>query len=105
MPTSKIDFHNAECSACRKKHVDIRTEIIAPSPDRPNAIRKKIIFRCDDHLDSDIDEIEKLALVKNRFQNLDEKALLMAKHFLINWTLNRYSCASQLWHQPKGSEA
>jgi len=47
MPTNNIDFHSAECSACCKKHVDIRTEIIAPSPDRPNAIRKKIIFRCE----------------------------------------------------------
>ncbi|WP_232284964.1 hypothetical protein [Pseudoalteromonas tunicata] len=82
MPTSKIDFHNAECSACCKKHVDIRTEIIAPSPDRPNAIRKKIIFRCEDHLDSDIDEIEKLALVKNRFQNLDENDLVDGDDFL-----------------------
>ncbi len=68
MPTRKIDFHNAECSACCKKHVDIRTEIVAPSPDRPNAIRKKIIFRCEDH----VDEIEKLALVKKHSQNLDE---------------------------------
>ena len=81
MPTSKIDFHNAECSACCKKQVDIRTEIIAPSPDRPNVIRKKIIFRCEDHLDSDIDEIEKLALVKNRFQNLDENDLVDGETF------------------------
>ncbi|KTG21504.1 hypothetical protein AUR67_04765 [Pseudoalteromonas sp. XI10] len=81
MPTSKIDFHNAECSACCKKHVDIRTEIIAPSPDRPNAIRKKVIFRCEDHLDCDVDEIEKLALVKNRFQNLDENDLVDGETF------------------------
>jgi hypothetical protein len=76
MPTRKIDFYNAECSACCKKHVDIRTGIVAPSPDRPNAIRKKIIFRCEDHLDCDVDEIEKLALVKKRFQNLDENDLV-----------------------------
>lgn len=81
MPTSKIDFRNAECAACCKKHVDIRTEIIAPSPDRPNAIRKKIIFRCEDHLDSDIDEIEKLALVKKRYQDLDEKDLVDGETF------------------------
>ena len=81
MPTSKIDFHNAECSACCKKHVDIRTEIIAPSPDRPNAIRKKIIFRCEEHHDCDVYEIEKLALVKRCFQNLDENDLVDGETF------------------------
>ena len=64
MTTRTIDFHNAECSACHKKHVDIRTEIVATSPDKPDAIRKKIIFRCEDHLDYDVDEIEKLAMIK-----------------------------------------
>tara|TARA_R110002126_G_scaffold21598_1_gene77865 strand:- start:24 stop:302 length:279 start_codon:yes stop_codon:yes gene_type:complete len=82
MPKNKIDFNNAECSACHKKHVDIRTEIVAPSQDRPNAIRKKIIFRCKDHLDCDVDEIEKLALVKERFQNLDENDLVDGETFL-----------------------
>ncbi|WP_462165005.1 hypothetical protein [Pseudoalteromonas xiamenensis] len=81
MPTSKIDFHNAECSTYCKKHVDIRIEIIAPSPERPNAIRKKIIFRREDHLDCDVDEIEKLALVKKRFQNLDENDLVDGETF------------------------
>ncbi|NRA79321.1 MAG: hypothetical protein HRU18_14020 [Pseudoalteromonas sp.] len=76
MLTNKIDFQNAECSACHKKQVDIRTEIVASSPDRPNSIRKKIIFRCEDHLDCDVDEIEKLALVKKRFKNLDENDLV-----------------------------
>ena len=82
MTTRTIDFHNAECSACHKKHVDIRTEIVAPSPERPNAIRKKIIFRCEDHLDCDVDEIEKLALVKMRFQDLDESDLVDGDDFL-----------------------
>ncbi|OUL56573.1 hypothetical protein B1199_18105 [Pseudoalteromonas ulvae] len=67
MPTNIIDFHNTESSACHKKHVDISTEIVAPSPDRPNTIGKKIIFRCEDHLDCDVNEIEKLVLVKKRF--------------------------------------
>lgn len=66
MPNRKIEFHNAECSACHKKHVDIRTEIIAPSQDKPNAIRKKIIFRCKDHLICDADEMEKLSAIKGR---------------------------------------
>lgn len=82
MPTRTIDFHNADCSACHKKHVDIRTEIVAPSPESPNAIRKKIIWRCEDHLDCDVDEMEKLALVKIRFQNLEESDLVDGKTFL-----------------------
>lgn len=82
MPTSTIDFHNAECSACNKKHVDIRTEILATSPSRPRAIRKKIIFRCEDHLNCDANEIEKLALVKMRFQDLEESDLVDGKTFL-----------------------
>mgnify|MGYP000586718799 CR=1 FL=1 len=77
-----IDFQNAECSACHKKHVDIRTEIVAPSSDRPNAIRKKIIFRCEDHLYYDVDDIEKLALVKIRFQKIEESDLVDDLAFL-----------------------
>ena len=82
MPTRTIDFHNADCSACHKKHVDIRTEIVAPSPERPNAIRKKIIWRCEDHLDCDVDEMEKLALVKKRFQDIEESDLVDGEIFL-----------------------
>ncbi|AUL74707.1 hypothetical protein ATS72_014445 [Pseudoalteromonas sp. 13-15] len=82
MPARTIDFQNAECSACHKKHVDIRTEIVAPSSDRPNAIRKKIIFRCEDHLYYDVDDIEKLALVKIRFQNIEESDLMDGLTFL-----------------------
>lgn len=82
MPVRSIDFHNAECSACHKKHADIRTEIVAPSSDRPNAIRKKIIFRCEEHLYYDVDDIEKLALVKIRFQNIKESDLVDGLIFL-----------------------
>ena len=82
MPTRTIDFHNADCSACHKKHVDTRTEIVASSPERPNAIRKKIIWRCEDHLDCDVDEMEKLALVKKRFQDIEESALVDGEIFL-----------------------
>lgn len=82
MTAQKIDFHNAECSACHKRHVDIKTEIVAPSPERPNAIRKKIIFRCEEHLYCDADEMEKLALVKKRFQDLDESDLVDGDDFL-----------------------
>lgn len=82
MLTNKIDFQNAECSACHKKQVDIRTEIVASSPDRPNSIRKKIIFRCEDHLYYDVDDIEKLALVKIRFQKIKESDLVDGLTFL-----------------------
>ena len=82
MTAQTIDFHNAECSACHKRHVDIKTEIVAPSPERPNAIRKKIIFRCEEHLCCDADEMEKLALVKKRFQDLDESDLIDGDDFL-----------------------
>ena len=82
MPARSIDFHNAECSACHKKHVDIRTEIVEPSSDSPNAIRKKIIFRCEDHLYYDVDDIERLALVKMRFQNIEESDLVDGLTFL-----------------------
>ena len=75
MSARTIDFQNAECSACHKRHVDIKTEIVAPSPEIPNAIRKKIIFRCEEHLCCDADEMEKLALVKKRFQDLDKSDL------------------------------
>mgnify|MGYP000144414709 CR=1 FL=1 len=82
MTTRTIDFHNAECSACHQKHVDIKTEIVAPSPERPNAIRKKIIFRCKGHLNCDADEMEKLALIKMRFQDLDESDLVDGETFV-----------------------
>lgn len=82
MPTQTINFNNAECSACHKKHIDIKTEIVAPSPSRPKAIRKKIIFRCEEHLNCDADEMEKLALVKVQFQDLKESNLVDGKTFL-----------------------
>lgn len=42
---------------------------------------KKIIFRCEDHLDCDVDEIEKLALVEKRYQDLDENDLVDGETF------------------------
>ncbi|MDN3491055.1 hypothetical protein [Pseudoalteromonas sp. APC 3694] len=82
MPTQTINFNNAECSACHKKHIDIKTEIVAPSSSRPKAIRKKIFFRCEEHLNCDADEVEKLALVKVQFQDLKESNLVDGKTFL-----------------------
>ena len=46
------------------KHVDIRTEIIASTPDKPNSITKKITFRCEDHLHCDVAEMERLAAIE-----------------------------------------
>ncbi|MDO6838305.1 hypothetical protein Q4602_02385 [Paraglaciecola chathamensis] len=71
MQTYEIDFHNAEGSVCSKKHVDIKTEIIASSPDKPNkpnSITKKIIFRCEDHLHCDVAEMERLAATEELAQ-------------------------------------
>lgn len=63
---TKIDFKNAECGACSNKSVDVRTEVLLPTDKsrKENRIRKKIIFRCKEHIDCDVDEIEKLAALK-----------------------------------------
>ncbi|GAB5382845.1 MAG: hypothetical protein Alis2KO_41860 [Aliiglaciecola sp.] len=64
LPIDKSDILNAECDACKKPHVDVRTEVVAADPNKPNTIKKRIIFRCEDHIDCDTDEMERLALIK-----------------------------------------
>lgn len=54
-----------ECSACHKEHIDIRTEIITPSLEKPGGIRKAIFFRCEEHINCDADEMEYLSLLKS----------------------------------------
>ena len=54
-----------ECSACNKPHIDVRTEIITPSLVKPGGIRKMIMFRCEDHINCDADEMEYLSLLKS----------------------------------------
>ena len=59
------DIKDEECSACPKKHINIKTEIITPSLDKQGGIRKKIMMRCEDHLDCDTDTMEYLSLFKS----------------------------------------
>lgn len=63
---TQIDFKNAECSACNNKSVDVRTEVLMPTKDSlaEGRIRKKIIFRCKEHIDCDVDEMERLTALK-----------------------------------------
>lgn len=60
-----MNFEDEECSACHKEHIDIRTEIITPSLEKPGGIRKAIFFRCEDHINCDADEMEYLCLLKS----------------------------------------
>lgn len=62
----QIDFKNAECSACKNKSVDVRTEVLLPTEKscEEGRIRKKIMFRCKEHIDCDVDEMEKLSALK-----------------------------------------
>ncbi|TMS93323.1 hypothetical protein CWB58_09865 [Pseudoalteromonas sp. S201] len=60
------EIKDEECSACHKKHIDTRTEIITPPLDsKPGHIRKAIFFRCEDHINCDADEMEYLSLLKS----------------------------------------
>ncbi|CCQ09847.1 hypothetical protein PALB_6950 [Pseudoalteromonas luteoviolacea B = ATCC 29581] len=61
-----MNFEDEECSACHKKHIDTRTEIITPPLDsKPGHIRKAIFFRCEDHINCDADEMQYLSLLKS----------------------------------------
>ncbi|BFT28877.1 hypothetical protein D210916BOD24_00530 [Alteromonas sp. D210916BOD_24] len=51
-----IDFKNEECSACSKKNVYFSTEILSVD-EKTSAIKKVFLFRCEDHLDTDLDEM------------------------------------------------
>lgn len=51
-----IDFKNEECSACKKKNVYFSTEILSVD-EKTSAIKKVFLFRCEDHLNTDLDEM------------------------------------------------
>lgn len=60
------EIKDEECSACHKKHIDVRTEIITPPLNSaPGHIRKAIFYRCEDHINCDADEMEYLCLLKS----------------------------------------
>lgn len=58
-----IDFKNEECSACSKKNVYFSTEILSID-EKTLAIKKIYLFRCEDHIDTDLDEMLALRLKK-----------------------------------------
>ena len=66
MANKLIDFKNAQCSACQRKSINVRTEVLVPTEQarRENRIVQKIIFRCEVHLHYDVDEMERLAALK-----------------------------------------
>lgn len=51
-----IDFKNEKCSACSKKNVYFSTEILFVD-EKTRAIKKIFLFRCEDHMDTDVDEM------------------------------------------------
>lgn len=64
-----IDFKNEECSACSKKNVYVSTEILSVD-EKSSAIRKTYLFRCEEHLDTDLGEM--LALRRKKLANNKE---------------------------------
>lgn len=66
-----IDFKNAICDACNKKSVDVRTEVLMPTEadKQENRIRKRMVFRCEEHLNTPLEEIQRLAEFKANNSN------------------------------------
>lgn len=62
-----IDFKNEECSACSKKNVHFSTEILSVD-EKTSAIKKVFLFRCEDHFDTDLDEM--LALRRKKLATI-----------------------------------
>ena len=63
------DLKNEECSACSNKNVFFSTEIL--SIDESGAVKKIYLFRCAEHLDTNLDEM--LALRREKLGNRVEK--------------------------------
>lgn len=66
-----IDFKNEECSACSKKNVYVSTEILSVD-EKSSAIRKIYLFRCEEHVDTDLGEM--MALRRKKLANSYETA-------------------------------
>lgn len=63
--------YGEECSACFNKAIDVRTEIFNyPTDNQQNAIRKIILYRCQEHLDTDVGEMRELAQEKRRQKDI-----------------------------------
>jgi len=65
------DLKDEECSACSKKNVYVSTEILSVD-EKNSAIKKIYLFRCKEHLDTDLDEM--LALRRKKLANRYETA-------------------------------
>ncbi|WP_298150350.1 hypothetical protein [Flavobacterium sp.] len=50
------DLKNEECSACSNKNVYFSTEILSID-EKNGAVKKIYLFRCKEHLDTDLDEM------------------------------------------------
>lgn len=61
-----IDFKDEECSACSEKHVYVSTEILSVD-EKSGAIRKIYLFRCEKHIDTDLNSM--LALRQKKLSN------------------------------------
>lgn len=66
-----IDFKNEECSACSEKNVYVSTEILSVD-EKSGAIRKIYLFRCEKHMDIDLNSM--LALRQKKLSNSYETA-------------------------------
>lgn len=66
--------YEEECSACFNKAVDVRTEIFSyPADNDEKAIRKIILYRCQEHLDIDVYEMRELSSIKRNTKPIASK--------------------------------
>lgn len=65
------DLENEECSACSNKNVYVSTEILSID-EKSCAIKKIYLFRCEKHIDTDVNEM--LALRQKKRANSYEQA-------------------------------
>lgn len=66
--------YSEECSACFNKAVDVKTEIFSyPADNEQNAIRKIILYRCKEHLDTGVDEMRELTSIKRNTKPIASK--------------------------------
>jgi hypothetical protein len=65
------DLENEECSACGNKSVYVSTEILSID-EKSCGIKKIYLFRCEEHIDTDVNEM--LALRQKKRANSYEHA-------------------------------
>lgn len=97
------EIKDEECSACHKKHINIKTEIITPSLDKQGGIRKMIMMRCEDHLDCDTDTMEYLSLLKS--MNVKQEDLQFDTCASPHDTIGSAVKGVSVTHKPTGTTA